>query len=123
MTSTQITAHFTYAEFACRCCSDVEMDVDFVSRLEAARVIAGTAFKITSGWRCPGHNKRVGGVATSAHLVGKAADISANGSVERFAIIRALIAAGFVRIGVSKSYIHADTDETKPAGVLWDYYG
>ena len=99
------------------------MDVDFVNRLEAARVIAGTAFKITSGYRCPINNRRVGGVSTSAHLVGKAADISANGSVERFAIIRALIAAGFVRIGVSKSYIHADTDETKPAGVLWDYYG
>ena len=119
----KITAHFDYSEFSCSCCSQSDMSSDFVNRLEAARVIADTPFKITSGYRCTINNRRVGGVSTSAHLVGKAADISANGSIERFSIIRALLYAGFVRIGVGKSYIHVDNDESKPEGVMWDYYG
>ena len=119
----KITAHFEYSEFSCSCCSQSDMSSDFVNRLEAARVIADTPFKITSGYRCAINNRRVGGVGTSAHLVGKAVDISANGSIERFSIIRALLYAGFVRIGVGKSYIHVDNDESKPEGVMWDYYG
>jgi zinc D-Ala-D-Ala carboxypeptidase len=118
----KLTAHFDNLEFACSCCSEVEMSEGFLNRLEAARVIADTPFKITSGYRCAINNRRVGGVSTSAHLVGKAADISANGSIERFSIIRALLYAGFVRIGIGKSYIHVDNDESKPAGVMWNYY-
>ena len=43
--------------------------------LEPLRDFIGEPIKITSGYRCPRLNKAVGGVATSAHIVGFAADI------------------------------------------------
>jgi hypothetical protein len=43
--------------------------------LEQARVLlGGKPMQITSGYRCPALNRAVGGVASSAHLAGLAAD-------------------------------------------------
>lgn len=44
--------------------------------LEPARCIVGHALHINSGFRCKELNKKVGGVANSYHLAGKAADIA-----------------------------------------------
>jgi hypothetical protein len=62
----------------------------------------------------------VGGVANSSHLVGKAADIAVGSGAERYIILNALIQAGFRRIGVAKTFIHCDNDESKPNSV-WTY--
>jgi zinc D-Ala-D-Ala carboxypeptidase len=43
--------------------------------LEPFRVELGKAVIITSGYRCPKLNKAVGGVSTSQHMKGQAADI------------------------------------------------
>jgi zinc D-Ala-D-Ala carboxypeptidase len=44
------------------------------SGLERVRAILGAALHIDSGYRSPALNKAVGGVATSAHITGYAAD-------------------------------------------------
>lgn len=44
--------------------------------LDPIRERYGAAIIVSSGYRCPALNKRVGGVATSQHLTGEAADIS-----------------------------------------------
>ena len=50
----------------CRLCNEV---------LEPARKIYGRPIIVTSGYRCPKLNALVGGVKTSRHLTGQAADL------------------------------------------------
>jgi hypothetical protein len=50
----------------CRLCNEV---------LEPARKIYGRPIIVTSGYRCPKLNNLVGGVPTSRHLTGQAADL------------------------------------------------
>jgi uncharacterized protein YcbK (DUF882 family) len=101
--------------------SGEEMKSSTLRMLDQARHIAGIPFVITSGYRTPQHNARVGGVRGSSHKSGYAVDIRVRGSKERFAIIDAAIKAGFTRIGVSQNFIHLDNDPQKPTSVLWLY--
>ena len=114
--------YFTLDEFDCPSHkgSGVNMDSNFLAKLEEAREIAGIPFKITSGYRTKSHNEEVGGVPNSSHLIGVAADISVSSGADRYVILNALIRAGFKRIGVAKTFIHCDTDDSKPNSV-WTY--
>ena len=103
-----------------------KMDATFLQMLDDARGIAGIPFKITSGYRTKEHNieiyKRLGKKPIdSAHLKGKAADISCSSSRERWIIITALQDAGFNRIGIANNFIHVDSDENKSPNVIWTY--
>tara|TARA_R110000822_G_scaffold99831_1_gene224979 strand:+ start:230 stop:580 length:351 start_codon:yes stop_codon:yes gene_type:complete len=114
--------HFESYEFDCPKLpnSGINMDNAFLQMLDDARGIAGIPFKITSGYRSVAHNKSVGGVQNSSHLVGKAADIAVGSGSERYIILNALIKANFKRLGVAKSFIHCDNDESKPNSI-WTY--
>lgn len=96
------------------------MEYGFVRALSRARVIADVPFKINSGYRTPEHNKKVGGKNTSSHLKGVAADIHCNNDKTRSKIIRALVDAGFRRIGIARTFIHVDSDPDK-ADAIWLY--
>ena len=75
--------YFRRAEFRCPCgkCGGfpVEPDEKMVRTVDAIRAKLGKPIGIVdsggSGVRCPEHNKAVGGVATSCHLKGMAADL------------------------------------------------
>jgi uncharacterized protein YcbK (DUF882 family) len=114
--------YFTLDEFDCPNLpnSGVNMDSDFLDKLEHAREIAGIPFKITSGYRTKERNEQVGGVPNSSHLIGVAADIAVGSGNERYVILNALIKAGFKRLGVAKTFIHCDTDRNKSNSV-WTY--
>ena len=102
--------------------SGINMDQDFLELLDCARSYAGIPFKINSGYRTKEHNKKVGGVKDSSHLIGRAADISCKDSKSRALIIGSLLEAGFMRVGVHKSFIHVDNDvENKSFPVIWLY--
>lgn len=116
--------HFAPGEFVCKCgCGAGEdtMQGDFVYRLDRARGLAGVSFAITSGYRCPRHNAEIGGVSSSSHVNGWAADIACGGSRSRATIVTAAIEAGFNRIGIAKDFIHLDADPDKPERVFWVY--
>ncbi len=113
--------HFKISEFKCPCCGEVNMDMNFLLMLDAARENAGIPFKITSGFRCKKHNKEVGGKSDSAHLTGHAADIFTHSSSDRFKIVKALLGVGFRRIGIAHNFIHVDNDSSKHWGVIWLY--
>lgn len=53
--------------------------------LEPLRAAWGSPIKVTSGYRCDALNRAVGGVSTSAHRLGYAADLQpANGKMDEF---------------------------------------
>jgi hypothetical protein len=97
------------------------MSIDLIEKLERARDVAEVPFKINSGYRCLRHNKAVGGKPRSAHLSGEAVDIAADDSYYRFRIIRGLLIAGFKRIGIAHTFIHADVDGDKGQQLIWTY--
>ena len=109
------------SEFACPCCGDNHMNQRTFDRFLLARGMAQVAFRINSGWRCEAHNEEVGGKATSSHRDGTAGDIHSVTSRHRFKVLKSLIDAGFNRIGVGKSFIHADDDPDKVPAVMWLY--
>ena len=121
--------YFTLEEFSCPTLpnSGVNMDSDFLQKLDNARQIAGIPFKINSGYRTQEHHnsiyKKLEKVPTkSAHLIGKAADIHCTDSKSRFVIISALLDAGFTRVGISSTFIHCDSAEKgKSQQVIWTY--
>jgi uncharacterized protein YcbK (DUF882 family) len=114
---------FEYSEFdsADESGSYINMDVGFLNKLSKARELAAIGFKITSGYRSPAHNAKVGGVPSSSHTIGRAVDIYAPTSRQKYIIINALLQAGFNRIGVAKNFIHVDDDPSKDEDVIWTY--
>jgi uncharacterized protein YcbK (DUF882 family) len=113
--------YFTLDEFECSCCQENEMKEEFLERLDEARALSSVPFVITSGYRCPEHNKAIGGVTGSSHTKGWAADIACPSSRHRWNIISSLIAAGFDRIGVSDGFVHVDYDPDKLVDLIWTY--
>ena len=116
-------SYFKDGEFDCPCGCGLGLK-DFrslsIGRLKQAREIANVPFILNSAMRCRSHNNAVGGSENSAHLRG-AFDIKADNSKVRFTIVKALITAGFKRIGIGKTFIHADDDYTLPDDVIWLY--
>ena len=116
------TKFFKVDEFRCKCpCNDVEINLDFLHKLNFARSMAGIPFIVNSGYRCKAHNEAVGSLPTSSHRFGLAADLRCRTSRERYIILKALMAAGFNRIGIGKTFIHVDADEKKDQEVIWLY--
>ena len=112
--------YFKLSEFDDAPGTGKNMKKDFLTKLDKARAIADVPFNITSGYRSKETNKRVGGVSTSSHLKGLAADISCKDSSTRQKIVNALIQAGFTRIGIADTFIHCDTDKDKQ-DAIWLY--
>ena len=97
-----------------------KMNKEFLFKLDEARMLAGTPFKITSGYRTEAHNKKVGGVKGSSHTKGCAVDIAVNSGLQRSAIVCALAKVGFTRIGIAKTFVHVDLDKEKQNSI-WLY--
>lgn len=115
--------YFNYSEFDS---PDVQgsgqlMDKTLLEMLDEVREIVGEPIIITSGFRTPAHNEAVGGAENSSHLKGLAVDIACDNSIDRFDLINCLLDVGFSRIGVAKTFIHADIDPDKSNGVMWTY--
>ena len=75
---TQLSAHFNVHEFRCKCgkTHDTELNPKLVTNLEKLyRVLGCSKIIVTSGYRCPTHDKNVGGNGTGQHTKGNAADV------------------------------------------------
>ena len=105
----KISENFNLREFACKCCGSVKIDSELVGKLQILRSRIQRPVIITSGYRCPRHNKEVGGTENSYHTQGLAVDIVVDGySLDELeAIARAV---GFRGIGVYKiaNFMHLD---------------
>lgn len=73
--------YFKMKEFECRdgCVMPASVRENIVALVEnvldPARERLGMPIRVNSGYRCAKHNRKVGGVAASQHLLGEAADV------------------------------------------------
>ena len=99
--------HFNKSEFACKCgCGFDNINLDLVKLLEQIRSHFGdNPLYITSGCRCASHNKAVGGVQGSRHVLGKASDIYIEGVSTRDLLdyCKTLVANGQARYTYTNS--------------------
>lgn len=123
-----ISKDFHISEFESRDGAKMPREVhhnilELVKNLQVIRNYVGKPLYINSGYRSPAHNKRIGGVLNSKHIVGLAADISVKGlSPKRLArIIRRLINSGKIKqggLGLYNGFVHYDIRGWK---ARWDY--
>ena len=101
-------SHFKQSEFACKCCGKVIVDERLTRKLDHLRHELGDVpIIITSGYRCPRHNKGCGGANRSYHMKGLAVDIK----VEHYSpaeVARVAKMVGFTGIGTYRSWTHVD---------------
>lgn len=111
MSTDRITAHFRRSEFDCPCCGVNNVSLRLVEALEKLRSKCGGApIHINSGVRCQGWNERVGGVPSSQHVWGRAADIVVQGlePVEVADKAEQVVEFRHGGIGVYDNFVHVD---------------
>ena len=90
------TRNFKVSEFACKCgCGFDKIDQRVMNMAQIIREALGVPVRVNSGCRCENHNKKVGGVKNSKHLLGKAADLSCEkGAAGMFETVKRLYGEG-----------------------------
>jgi uncharacterized protein YcbK (DUF882 family) len=102
----------------CRDKPDPVMDERLLQVLDHIRETVGKPIIVTCGYRCPVHNRAVGGAKNSFHCQGVAADLSAVGiGVEELARIAVECGADGVGRYFEKNFVHIDVRQHK---ARWD---
>ena len=119
----RLTANFNKKEFDSKDGSEMPEDVlmnvqKVANQLQVLRNHINKPIKINSGYRSPDHNRAIGGVSNSQHVLGKAADIMVTGvtTSELSAIIEQLISDGDMLqggLGVYNTFVHYDIRKKK----------
>lgn len=104
----KLSKNFTLSEFACNDGSkEITIDYELIDKLQQLRDTLGKPVRVTSGYRTITYNKKCGGIATSNHLIGKAADIKVSGMTP-LDLAKAADKIGFLGIGVYPTFTHVD---------------
>lgn len=105
--------YFKMKEFECH--DGCEMPAEARENIEAlvenvldpARERLGKPIGINSGYRCAKHNREVGGVPASQHMLGEAADISAGSMQANERLVRIIKEQGaFDQMIVYGTFVH-----------------
>ena len=108
-----LSRNFSSREFRCLCgCDRAEVNPRLVEALQELRDLAGRPIRITSGYRCPDHNRAQRGKKRSQHLLGNAADLAIDGLsvIEMYCLADKVAAVRNGGIGVypKNGIIHVD---------------
>jgi len=122
--------YFSEDELRCKGTGEVKMMEEFMDKLILLREKLNQPMVISSGYRTPEHNERIGGSKKSAHILGKAVDIVCSGE-KAHAILTLALELGFTGIGVKQHgdhksrFIHLDTVKSGVEGIprpwVWSY--
>ena len=99
---------------------------ELLTKLDELRELYGKPITITSSYRGPDHPiEAAKETGPGVHSTGAAVDIAAVGGTETLELVRASLAVGFQRIGISrkKNFVHldiADITEMKTKSI-WTY--
>ena len=143
--NTQLSPHFNVREFRCQCGGSHETLIvsELVDKLEALYTALNCSkIIVTSGYRCPEHDKAVGGTSSGQHTKGTAADVCCYGQDGQLISSKTVCCkaqdlgfGGIANITISYQYTHLDVrtryrwlgDETKGNGTVTDdfykYFG
>ena len=123
-----MTKNFSKHEFDSKCGAEMPVDVfhnvvKVATQLQYLRNKLGKPIRVNSAYRSPEHNAKVGGVKTSQHLLGKAADIVIKGmpTTELYNFIEEAISNGDMLqggLGLYDTFVHYDIRGSK---ARWDY--
>lgn len=123
-----LSANFRSPEFRCKCgqCNRAWVLRELVVALEGYRRSLGGPLNVISGYRCPSHNKRVGGAKASQHCYGApdtsgaAADIPGQLATEQ---VRALGLFGGIGFKASTGKVtHVDVRHVNHSSpTIWRY--
>ena len=138
---TQLSPHFNAREFRCQCGQSHETLIasELVDKLETLYTALNCSkIIVTSGYRCPEHDKAVGGTSSGQHTKGTAADVCCYGQDGQPISSKTVCCkaqdlgfGGIANITSSYQYTHLDVrtgyrwlgDETKGNGtVTEDFY-
>lgn len=126
-----LSPHFVVAETWCKHCQQVGVYRGLLLGLEALRAARGRPIALASCYRCPVHNKDVGGAPDSMHVFGAAGDLDLRSTVISVTAARAV--RQFSGIGnrgslashVDVRHLMGSDNRTPNATVLsperWDY--
>lgn len=116
----KLSNNFNSSEFNCKgsgCCSSTIINPQLVKYLQQIRDHFNAPITITSAYRCPTHNRRVGGATGSRHTKGDAADIVVKGrtpaEVAKYAESIGIKGIGLYETNADGFFVHIDTRETK----------
>jgi peptidoglycan hydrolase-like protein with peptidoglycan-binding domain len=117
---TKLSENFNSSEFDCHgsgCCSETIINPKLVEYVQKIRDHFGKSITVTSGYRCPIHNKRIGGATGSRHSKGDAADIVVSGvaprEVAKYAESIGIKGIGLYETGADGHFTHVDTRDVK----------
>ena len=124
----KLTKNFSKSEFDCKCGCEMPKDVlhqvqKVANQLQVLRDATGKLIRVKSAYRCEEHNKSIGGVSNSQHILGKAADIVVKGIEPSitFDLVDLLINEGEMLqggLGNYDTFTHYDMRKNK---ARWDY--
>lgn len=119
----ELTPNFDLKEFRCRDGNGVPLELlanvkELAENLQVLREFLNVPIHITSGYRTPAYNKKIGGAKLSQHIQAKAADIQVKGFTPKQVkdAIELLIKSGMMKqggVGLYKTWVHYDTRGTK----------
>ena len=94
--------NFSQKELECQCCTQSDISLNLLMRLQATRDEMQHPLIVNSAYRCKKHNAEIAGTKNSFHLEGKAIDIATSNldGFKKFQLIKIAINKGFTGIGV-----------------------
>lgn len=111
---------FSPREIACKGTGSILINEDALDKLQALRDSLGKPLVLTSAYRSPEHNRRVGGAKASLHMQGIAFDVvMANHDPHEFEA--AARAVGFTGFGYypKSGFMHIDIGPARSWGTPW----
>ena len=120
--------YFKEQELSCKCCGqlppfareNIEALVENV--LDPLRERYGKPIVVNSGYRCPKHNKEVGGAPRSQHMAGEATDIRPSEPIDLNRLRQLIIESRkFDQLIVYKNFLHVSWKRSRNnrRTVLW----
>ncbi len=112
---------FAPKELASKGNGSIAIEYEALDKLQSLRNAWGKLIHLTSAYRDPVHNARVGGAKLSQHKAGRAFDVRVAGWIaqEKAEFKELALAHGFTGFGGYNTFIHIDIGHPRKWGQSW----